>query len=304
MNYQLLLENIYNEVKSLESKGEIADYIPELAKINPDKFGVSLVDSAGNIFEVGDTKETFSIQSISKVLTTAIIFAKKGNKLWKRVGFEPSGDPFNSLIQLEYENGIPRNPFINAGALVIADLMLDYFDNPKKHFLDFVRVLADNPTIQVNEKIVLSEAEHGFRNAALVNFIKSYGNINNNPEDVLDFYYFQCAIEMTTTDLSKCFRVFANEGVIPNTNELFLSKSQCKKMNALMQMCGFYDQAGEFTFKVGLPGKSGVGGGVVALLPNQYTVTVWSPKLNKKGNSYYALEVLERLTTETGTSIF
>ncbi len=304
MNYQILLENIYNEVKSIENTGKVADYIPELAKVNPDKFGISLVDSSGNIFEIGDTSETFSIQSISKVLTTAIIFAKKGNDLWKRVGFEPSGNAFNSLIQLEYEKGIPRNPFINAGSLVIADLMLDHFDNPKEYFLNFVRTLAENPNIQSNEKVAKSEVESGFRNAALVNFIKSFDNIKNSPEDVLDFYYFQCAIEMTTTDLSKCFRVFASEGLIPNTEDLFLTKSQCKRMNALMQMCGFYDQAGEFTFKVGLPGKSGVGGGVVALLPNQYTVTVWSPKLNKKGNSFYGLEVLERLTTETGTSIF
>lgn len=304
MNYQLLLENIYNEVKSIENTGKVADYIPELAKVSPDKFGISLVDSSGNIFEIGDTSETFSIQSISKVLTTAIIFAKKGNDLWKRVGFEPSGNAFNSLIQLEYEKGIPRNPFINAGSLVIADLMLDHFDNPKEYFLNFVRTLAENPNIQSNEKVAKSEVESGFRNAALVNFIKSFDNIKNSPEDVLDFYYFQCAIEMTTTDLSKCFRVFASEGLIPNTEDLFLTKSQCKRMNALMQMCGFYDQAGEFTFKVGLPGKSGVGGGVVALLPNQFTVTVWSPKLNKKGNSFYGLEVLERLTTETGTSIF
>lgn len=304
MNYQLLLENIYNEVKTIENTGSVADYIPELAKINPDKFGISLVDSSGSIFEVGDAQETFSIQSISKVLTTAIIFAKEGNELWKRVGFEPSGNAFNSLIQLEYEKGIPRNPFINAGSLVIADLMLEHFENPKEYFLNFVRTLAENPNIQSNEKVAQSEIESGFRNAALVNFIKSFDNIKNKPEDVLDFYYFHCAIEMTTTDLAKCFRVFANEGLIPNTEDLFLTKSQCKRMNALMQMCGFYDQAGEFTFKVGLPGKSGVGGGVVALLPNQYTVTVWSPKLNKKGNSFYGLEVLERLTTETGTSIF
>lgn len=304
MAFQDILESIYNEVILIENTGKIADYIPELARTNENKYGIALVDKHQNVFTKGDATESFSIQSISKVLTTSLIFSKIGNDLWKRVGFEPSGNAFNSLIQLEYEKGIPRNPFINAGALVVADLMLEHFENPKGYFLDFVRELTENPTINYNSNVIQSETENGFRNAALVNFIKSFGNIKHQPEAVLDFYYHQCAIEMTCVDLAKCFQVFANNGVIPKSNSKFLTSSQCKRMNALMQMCGFYDQAGEFTFKVGLPGKSGVGGGVVAVFPNHYTVAVWSPKLNKKGNSFYGLETLERLTTETSLSIF
>ena len=304
MAYQDILDGIYNEVIQIENTGKVADYIPELAKIDSNKFGIALVDKYQNVFTKGDADEKFSIQSISKVITTALIFSKIGNDLWRRVGKEPSGNAFNSLIQLEFEKGIPRNPFINAGALVIADLMLEHFENPKEYLLNFVRELSENPTLNYNQNVIQSETENGFRNAALVNFIKSFGNIKHKPEEVLDFYYHQCSIEMTCVDLAKCFQVFSNNGVIPSSDKQFLTSSQCKRMNALMQMCGFYDQAGEFTFKVGLPGKSGVGGGVVAVFPNHYTVAVWSPKLNKKGNSFYGLETLERLTTETSLSIF
>ena len=304
MAFQDILDSIYTEVLQIENTGKKADYIPELEKVNANKYGIALVDKHQNVFTKGDANEKFSIQSISKVITTSLIFSKIGNELWKRVGYEPSGNAFNSLFQLENENGIPRNPLINAGALVLADLMLDHFENPKELLLDFVRELSENPTIDFNINVAQSEKEYGYRNAALVNFIKSFGNINNKPEAVLDFYYHQCAIEMTCVDLAKCFQVFANNGVIPQSNKQFLTSSQCKRMNALMQMCGFYDQAGGFTFKVGLPGKSGVGGGVVAIFPNHYTVAVWSPKLNKKGNSFYGLETLERLTTETSLSIF
>jgi glutaminase len=304
MAYQYILERIYNEVIQIENTGKVANYIPELAKVDSNKFGIALVDKHQNVFTKGDALEKFSIQSISKVITTSLIFSKIGNDLWKRVGYEPSGNAFNSLIQLEYEKGIPRNPFINAGALVIADLMLDHFENPKDYFLEFIRELSENPTINYNQKVVQSELENGYRNAALVNFIKSFDNIKHQPEEVLDFYYHQCSVEMSCIDLAKCFQVFANNGMIPKSDSKFLTSSQCKRMNALMQMCGFYDQAGEFTFKVGLPGKSGVGGGVVAIFPNHYTVAIWSPKLNKKGNSFYSLETLERLTTETEASIF
>ena len=304
MAYQDILDGIYNEVIQIENTGKVADYIPELAKVDATKFGIALVDKHQNVFTKGDALEKFSIQSISKVITTSLIFSKIGNDLWERVGYEPSGNSFNSLVQLENENGIPRNPFINAGALVVADLMLEHFENPKTFLLDFVRELTENLNINYNENVAQSEKAFGYRNAALVNFIKSFNNIKNEPEAVLDFYYHQCSIEMSCVDLAKCFQVFANNGVIPKSDKKFLSSSKCKRMNALMQMCGFYDQAGEFTFKVGLPGKSGVGGGVVAVFPNHYTVAVWSPKLNKKGNSFYGLETLERLTTETSLSIF
>jgi len=218
MDYQKILNSIYNEVKLLENNGSIAEYIPELAKVDASKFGISLIDNKQNIYNVGNATENFSIQSITKVFTTALIFSKIGNDLWKRVNFEPSGNAFNSLVQLEYENGIPRNPFINAGALVIADLMLEHFEDPKTYFLDFVRKLANSKSINYNLEVVNSEKETGFRNAALVNYIKSYGNIKNNPEDVLDFYYHQCALAMSCEELAKSFQIFSNNGINPYNN--------------------------------------------------------------------------------------
>jgi len=184
MAYQDILDGIYNEVIQIENTGKVADYIPELAKIDANKFGIALVDKYQNVFTKGDALEKFSIQSISKVITTSLIFSKIGNDLWERVGYEPSGNSFNSLVQLENENGIPRNPFINAGALVVADLMLEHFENPKAFLIDFVRELTENQNINYNENVAKSEKSFGYRNAALVNFIKSFGNIKNEPEAV------------------------------------------------------------------------------------------------------------------------
>jgi glutaminase len=248
--------------------------------------------------------ETFSIQSISKVFATALLFSKIDDKMWDRVGKEPSGNPFNSLVQLEYEKGIPRNPLINSGAIVVADMLVDVLQDPKVDFLNFIRYLSSDQTIDYNMFVFESEKNTGFRNVALANFIKSFGNILNDVNEVLDFYFLMCSVAMSCQQLAESFLLFANHGVHPISNEAIMTVSQTKRMNALMQTCGFYDEAGEFTFKVGLPGKSGVGGGIVAILPKKYSVAVWSPKLNAKGNSEAGMKALELLTTKTGYSIF
>ena len=282
----------------------MARYIPELAKIDPDKLGIALKTIDGVLYVAGDANESFSIQSISKVFATSLVFSVIGDDLWRRVGKEPSGSSFNSLVQLEYENGIPRNPLINAGAIVVADMMIDILTNPEKDFLSFIRRLAGDQNIQFDEKVKNSEKDTGFRNVALANFMKSFGNIHNHVDDVLDIYFMMCSVSMSCTQLANAFLFFANHGMIPATHEKILTISQTKRLNALMQTCGFYDEAGEFTFRVGLPGKSGVGGGIVAILPKQYSVAVWSPGLNGKGNSESGMLLLELLTTKTGTSIF
>lgn len=282
----------------------MARYIPELAKIDPDKLGIALKTIDGVLYVAGDANESFSIQSISKVFATSLVFSVIGDDLWRRVGKEPSGSSFNSLVQLEYENGIPRNPLINAGAIVVADMMIDILANPEKDFLSFIRRLAGDQNIQFDEKVKNSEKDTGFRNVALANFMKSFGNIHNHVDDVLDIYFMMCSVSMSCTQLANAFLFFANHGMIPATHEKILTISQTKRLNALMQTCGFYDEAGEFTFRVGLPGKSGVGGGIVAILPKQYSVAVWSPGLNGKGNSESGMLLLELLTTKTGTSIF
>ncbi|RTY86792.1 glutaminase [Flavobacterium sp. GT3R68] len=303
MDYAAILREIYQEAQLSPAIGNVAVTIPELAKIDPNKFGIHLTTIDGQDFGIGDSDEKFSIQSVSKALTLTLAFSFLDEKTWKRVGVEPSGDPFNSLVQLEYEKGIPRNPFINAGALVIADILISHLKNPKQDFLEFIRMISGSPTIDFNLKVAQSEKDTGFRNAAMANFLKSFGNIENDVEEVLDFYFHQCSIEMTCKELAHSFFFFANEGKTQSGKQI-VSKSQVKRLNALMQTCGFYDESGEFTYKVGLPGKSGIGGGIAALFPKNFAVATWNPRLNEKGNSELGMFALELLTTKTGMSIF
>ena len=303
MNYQEILNNIYSGLKASENKGAVATYIPELAKVRKDQLGIYLNNIEGNNYSAGDAQTPFSIQSISKVFTLAMAFAKKGNALWQRMDVEPSGNPFNYLSLLEKENGIPRNPLINSGAIVVADCLVSALKNPKQDFLQFVRDLANDQHINYNKSVAQSEKATGFKNYAIANLLKSYNNLDNPVADVLDFYFHQCAIEMTCEQLSNAFFPFANKGICMQNNPCITSR-QAKRINAIMLTCGFYDEAGEFAFEVGLPGKSGVGGGIVALLPNEYVITVWSPGLNAKGNSYLGMQALEQFTTDTKTSIF
>lgn len=304
MNYIEVFSKIYYELEVSNDPGKVASYIPELRDVNPDKFGVHLTTIDDDHYEFGDSDEKFSIQSIAKVLALVLAYKLEGEKLWKRVGVEPSGTAFNSLVQLEYDLGIPRNPLINAGALVICDILVSKFENPKQEFIQFVRKVSDNPDIDYCSRIANSEKLAGYRNAALINLIKSFGNIKNDIDVVLDFYFNLCSIEMSCKELSRTFLFLAAYGVCPYTNEVIISVSKSKRVNAIMQLCGFYDEAGEFSFKVGLPGKSGVGGGIVAIHPNKYCIAVWSPRLNKKGNSNMGMKFLELFTTEIQASIF
>ncbi|WP_074408350.1 MULTISPECIES: glutaminase [Aquimarina] len=304
MDYQQILNEIKSELPSIHYTGKVASYIPELAKIEPEKFGIHLYCINSGHYNFGDHNDRFSIQSISKVFALTMAMSLLDDELFKRVDVEPSGDPFNSLVQLEYENGIPRNPFINAGALVICDVLISQLKNPKKDFLDFIHKITGCTDIDINPKVFLSEKTYSYRNAAVLNLMKSFGNIKNDIETVLDFYIYQCSIEMSCKELSTAFMIYANGGKRLFDNEQILSPRKVKRINAIMQTCGFYDEAGEFSYRVGLPGKSGVGGGIVAVHPGQYAVAVWSPPLNPKGNSELGMLALERLTTLTGLSIF
>ncbi|MEM7105577.1 MAG: glutaminase [Bacteroidota bacterium] len=304
VNLEKIIQTIYEKVKSIEDKGQLASYIPELVNVDPDSFGVHISTIDGFEFGIGNYYRKFSIQSIAKVLSISLAYVILGEKIWARVGVEPSGTAFNSLVQLEADEGIPRNPFINAGAMVISDILVSHLDNPKEDFLSFVRGISSNSNINYSATIAASEKSVGFRNVALCNFIKSFGNIHNEASDVLDFYFDLCSLELNCQELSDLFLFLANNGRRVSDNKLILTKSQCKRINALMQTCGFYDESGEFAFKVGLPGKSGVGGGIVAIHPNQYAIAVWSPKLNTKGNSYKGVRFLEAFTTKTELSIF
>jgi len=304
MNYVEVFSKIYYQLEVSNDPGKVASYIPELRDVNPDKFGVHLTTIDDDHYDFGDSDERFSIQSIAKVLALVLAYKLEDEKLWERVGVEPSGTPFNSLVQLEYDFGIPRNPLINAGALVVCDILVSKLSNPKYEFIQFVRKVSDNPDIDYCSRIANSEKLAGYKNAALINLIKSFGNIKNDIDVVLDFYFNLCSIEMSCKELSRTFLFLAAYGVCPYTNETIISVSKSKRVNAIMQLCGFYDEAGEFSFKVGLPGKSGVGGGIVAIHPNKYCIAVWSPRLNKKGNSNMGMKFLELFTTEIQASIF
>jgi len=304
MNYKGIIEKIYQKIKVIEDNGKLASYIPELEKVNPEKFGVHISTVDHFQFGIGDYSDRFSIQSVAKVLSLSLAFELLGESIWKRLGVEPSGTAFNSLVQLELENGRPRNPFINAGALVICDILISNLENPKKEFLEFVRGISDNSQLAYNEKVVDSEKSVGYRNVALCNLIKSFDNVKNDPDEVLDFYYNLCSLELNCKELSEAFLFLANGGCKVTDKVAILSKSKAKRINAIMLTCGFYDESGDFAFTVGLPGKSGVGGGIIAIYPNEYAIAVWSPKLNKKGNSFRGMKFLEEFTTRTESSIF
>ena len=304
MDYAKIIRDIASEIQPLYGQGKVADYIPELGKVPPRQFGLCLQLNDGTIHEFGDSRIKFSIQSISKVFALSHAFSLMGEVLWQRVGVEPSGNAFNSLMQLEYEKGIPRNPLINAGALIVTDILVSKFENPKAEILRYLRQLTGNKNIHFNQSVAESERKTGYRNFALAYFLKSFGNLHNEVESVLDVYFHQCSVEMTCVELARAMQIFSQHGLEPHSGERLLSASQTKRLNAVMQTCGFYDEAGEFTYAVGLPGKSGVGGGIAALLPGQYSIAVWSPELNQKGNSVLGMKALELFTTMTGSSVF
>lgn len=304
MNYQQILSDILRQAESLAGEGRQADYIPALVEVNPDQRGICLHTLDGQQFAVGDADVRFSIQSIAKVFALAMSLSFEGDDLWRRMGKEPSGTTFNSLFQLEIEHGIPRNPFINAGAIVMADILVSHMLDPEHDFLAFVRRLAGNDTINYNRTVAFSERQTGYLNAAIANLLKYHHNITNDIERVLQFYCLMCSIEMSCRELAQAFIPFADHQQPFRYAGVELTASQVKRMNAIMQTCGFYDEAGEFSYLVGLPGKSGVGGGIAAIYPQRYAVAVWSPRLNEKGNSVVGMRVLELLTTETKESIF
>ena len=304
MDYQPVLDRIHAALQPVIGQGKVASYIPELANVSANQFGMAVVDTAGNLYAVGDASKRFSIQSISKLFALTLAFQREGDSLWTRVGREPSGNPFNSLVQLERENGIPRNPFINAGALVITDMLVSRSVNAAQSLVDFVRKLASVADITYNTRVAQSEISTSSRNAAMAHFMKSFGNLHNKVGEVLHAYCHHCAIEMSCVELARAVCFLANHGVNPWSGETVVDPSSAKRLSALMLTCGTYDAAGDFAYRVGLPAKSGVGGGIVAILPGECGICVWSPALEESGNSHAGSLALEMFTSLTKQSIF
>lgn len=299
-----ILATIHEEVRARLGEGEVAGYIDSLAAVPLDRFGMAVVTVDGEIFEVGQSRQRFSIQSISKVHTLTLALDAVGDDLWERVDREPSGDPFNSLIQLEYEKGIPRNPFMNAGALVVADVVLSNYEDAGRALLDFMRKRSGNPEVGSDVVVARSERESGYRNMAMANFIKSYGNLENDVEAVLDLYWLQCSLSMDCVDLARSVQYLAKRGHCGVSGERVVSYELSTRINALMMTAGTYDAAGDFAFYVGLPAKSGVGGGIVAVVPHVMSLCTWYPGLDDKGNSLLGRYALHRFAQLTGLSVF
>jgi glutaminase len=303
---QAILEEIREELHDLDDRGKVADYIPQLARIDNRKFAIAVATVDGEVFGVSDQSEPFSIQSISKVFTLTLALGKLGNGLWRRVGREPSGTAFNSIVQLEYEKGIPRNPFINAGAIVVSDIILAGH-RPREAIADilrFIRFLSDDPSVMIDPVVAKSETETGFRNVALANYVRAFGNLDHPPELTLGVYFHQCAIAMSCRQLAQAGLFLANGGVNPLTGSNVISRERARRINALMLTCGHYDGSGDFAFRVGLPGKSGVAGGILAIVPETAAIAVWSPGLDDNGNSLLGTLALELLARRAGWNVF
>ena len=301
-----VVEEIVDEMRRRGDRGQVADYIPELAKVDPNLFGIAVVDADGNEAAGGDCDVPFSIQSVSKVFTLTLALGMIGDRLWRRVGREPSGNPFNSIVQLERERGVPRNPFINAGAIAVTDVIVSGHQPRESlgEILRFMQFLADDPSITIDQAVAASEKRTGFRNVALANYMRSFGVIENPVDFTLGVYFHHCAIAMTCRQLARAARFLAHSGRNPQTGLPVVSSERARRINALMLTCGHYDGSGEFAYRVGLPGKSGVGGAILAIAPSKASVAVWSPGLDVAGNSHLGRIALESLAKRMNWSIF
>jgi len=294
------------EMEPHRGEGHVADYIPALARVDARRFGLAVITCEGETAEYGDAWVPFSIQSISKVFTLTMALERVGDALWTRVGREPSGSRFNSIVQLEAEHGVPRNPLINAGAIVVTDAVLAGRrpDEAVADIRDSLRALADNEAIDVDKEVAQSEAATGFRNFSLGYFMRGFGNLQCPVEDVLSTYFQQCSLRITCRQLARAGLFLASAGTDPLNGRAVATPEHARRINAIMMTCGHYDASGDFAFKVGLPGKSGVGGGILTIVPGKAAVAVWSPGLNEVGNSQVGTLALERLSQMAGWSVF
>jgi glutaminase len=294
-----------------EHGGKVASYIPALARVDARQFGIALRTCEGEEAGAGDFGVPFSIQSVSKLFTLTLAMQRMGDALWERIGREPSGNPFNSLVQLENEQGKPRNPFINAGAIAVADRLVSQAkaagrgaNGAKDDILALMASLCGEP-IAFDDEVAQSEADTGFRNVALANFMKSFGKIDNDVATVLDTYFHQCALRMSCRQLARAAAFLCRDGAHPIDGQPDVTgERQTRRINALMLTCGTYDAAGDVAFSIGLPCKSGVGGGIVAVVPDTLTLCVWSPALDATGNSLLGMKALELFVARTGLSVF
>ncbi len=300
------VQNAFEYAQSYCGEGRVANYIPALAEVNPSKFGMAVALPDGESFLAGDAEEPFSIQSVSKVFTLTLALERLGDTLWDAVGREPSGSPFNSIVQLETESGKPRNPLINAGAIATTDRLIDgrTADATLAEVLDFIRDRAADMSIIIDDNVAASEAGMGARNRSLAHFMSAFKNLQHPVETSLSVYFRQCAVAMSCRQLARAGLFLALGGRDPGNARQLISAEHCRRINAVMLACGHYDNSGEFAFRVGLPGKSGVGGGILTVAPGRGAIAVWSPGLNQAGTSLVGSIALEHFAAAAGWSVF
>ena len=306
INYQAVVDDALEAAETYRGHGDVAKHIPALAAVDPRKLGVALVLRDGSTFCAGDADEAFSVQSISTVFSLSLALQHVGGALWNHVGREASGSPLNSLVQLESDRGKPRNPFVNAGAMVVCDQLIgtDSADAAMGELLHFLRERAGEDGIAVDEGVAMSESKAGDLNRSLAHYIAAFGNLRNPVEDVTSVYFRQCSIAMSCRQLATAALYLSCAGTDCRTGASVLSREGARRVNALMLTCGHYDNSGDFAFRIGLPGKSGSGGGILAVIPGIGAACVWSPGLNAARTSLAGAVALERLVQQTGWSIF
>ncbi len=297
-----VLDQIAVQVKPHFGKGRTAQYIPQLAGVDPSQFGMAVCTVTGDEHAIGDADVPFSAQSITKLFALGLALNRIGDEVWTRVGKEPSGTPFNYLSQLEHEEGIPRNPFINPGALAVTDILLEVVQEPDALVRDFMGVLG-TAELSIDEEVAVSELETAHKNRAIANLMRSFGTITHDAEQVVEAYCRQCAITVTCRQLARAALPLAAGGFSPIVEETVFTPRLTRRLNALLLTCGIYDSVGSFAYRVGLPAKSGVGGGIVAVVPNQLTVAVWSPELDRFGTSVVGAHALEHFSQLTNCSV-
>ncbi|NYH53125.1 MULTISPECIES: glutaminase [Nocardiopsis] len=302
-DYAGVLEAVMDRVRPRVGEGKVADYIPELARVDPAQFGIAVATVDGGLYVAGDAGTRFSMQSITKVFALALVMSGSGGGVWGRVHREPSGAPFNSLYQLEFEGGVPRNPMVNPGALVVTDQLLTDTGGASNALRELLCAEAGAPDLGSDEAVARSESEHGERNRALAHLMADFGTIHNPVAEVLEHYFRQCSITISCEELARVGLLLARHGRRADGSQL-LSRPDARRIMAVMLTCGTYDAAGEFAYRVGLPCKSGVGGGILAVVPGRCSVAAWGPGLDAKGNSVTAALALEAFTDVTSCSIF
>lgn len=300
------VDEVVSEMVALPEWGRVADYIPELAKVDVHQFGLAVLTRDGDLIASGDVDTPFTLQSISKVFALTLALEAFGDEVWRRVGREPSGDPYNSIVDLERHAGLPRNPFINPGALVIVDMLLarKRGDVTPDFVQERIAELLGGECVEMDARAFQSELSCSFVNRALANLAKAFGNINHEVDAVITTYVRQCAIALTCRQLARAGRYLMAEPGDGVTAASLEDARRARRVVALMLTCGQYDGSGDFAYRAGLPAKSGVGGGMLAIVPNIASIAVWSPGLDDNGNSLLGTLALERLSERMDWSVF